>query len=523
MKVSKKFFLSISTRIVERRKLFYLIFAVLFIYCLFSITKVNINYEIASYLPDDAETKKSLSVMEEEFVTFGSAKIMVSNVTIEVAEDIYEGIKNLDVQGIKAIEFENTEEYYKNSNALYVVTFDSEDGSDRIAVALKGIREYLDSYDVNILAVESDSSFADQLSSDMLWIMLAAAGVILLILIFSSKSYMEIPIFLIVFMVAAVLNMGTNYMFGEISFISSSVAIILQLALAIDYAIILSHRFIEEREVCTTTKEAVIVALSKAIPEIFASSLTTVSGLVAMMFMQLKIGYDLGAVLTKGIIFSLLTVFVLMPGLLMLFDKPMRKTMHKNFVPNIDKLGKLVVKLRYITPVIFLVLMIGGAVMQGSNEYVFSENAIDPIQKTESRVQREEIEAVFGRSNALAVLVPVGDYEKEREVIKMLESKDLVISAIGLSSIELADGVYLTDNVSVKEFATVLGIDKSTARTLFYAYAVSKEEFGIVTNIDAASVPMLDMIDFMYENLDVISSEIDPEKVAALGFVQSTD
>jgi hypothetical protein len=123
-------------------------------------------------------------------------------------------------------------------------------------------------------------------------------------------------------------------------------------------------------------------------------------------------------------------------------------------------------------------------------------------------VQREEIEAVFGRSNALAVLVPVGDYEKEREVIKMLESKDLVISAIGLSSIELADGVYLTDNVSVKEFATVLGIDKSTARTLFYAYAVSKEEFGIVTNIDAASVPMLDMIDFMYENLDVISSEI---------------
>ena len=184
-------------------------------------------------------------------------------------------------------------------------------------------------------------------ASAMLLMMTAAAVVIMAVLLFTSRSYFEVVIFLIVFSVAALLNMGTNFWLGEISSITNSIAVILQLALAIDYAIIFSHRYQDEIDRFPTEREALIEALSKSIVEISSSSLTTISGLVALMLMQFRLGYDLGLVLSKGILCSLITVFLLMPGLIASFFRPLRRTTHKSHVPDITGWGRFLMKTRF--------------------------------------------------------------------------------------------------------------------------------------------------------------------------------
>lgn len=207
-----------------------------------------------------------------------------------------------------------------------------------------GHRELLAPYDFYIDSSVGDSQ-ADSLADEMGIILAVAAVIIVLVLLLTSRSYAEIPVLLLTFIAAALLNLGTNFIFGEISFVSNSVTVVLQLALAIDYAIIMLHRFLEERE-HAGDREACIAAVSAAIPSISASSLTTISGLAAMMFMQFQIGFDMGIVLIKSILFSMLSVFTLMPGLLMLFSKAMERTRHRSFIPRIDRWGGFVLKLR---------------------------------------------------------------------------------------------------------------------------------------------------------------------------------
>ena len=189
------------------------------------------------------------------------------------------------------------------------------------------------------------NSSAD-LQSEMLVIVIIAAVIIVVVLTLTSRSYAEVPVLIMTFGAAALLNMGTNFLCGTISFISNSVTVILQLALAIDYAIILCHRFSDEHETLPT-REACIAALSKAIPEISSSSLTTISGLAALAFMHFGIGRDLATVLIKAILFSMLCVFTLMPGLLVLFSKLIDKTRHKNLIPKITAVGKFDIKTRF--------------------------------------------------------------------------------------------------------------------------------------------------------------------------------
>ena len=225
--------------IVKQRTLLFVIFAALIVYCIISIPKVQIEYSIDGYLPDSTDTKKAIEIMDEEFVTFGAAKIMIRNVSYAQAEKLYEQIKQLD--GVKDFAFENSEDYYKQSCALFNVSFEGNSSDPVSAEAYRQIITMLDGYDIAV-PVPLVNDFADQLLQDMVLIVALAALVILIVLLITSKSFAEILAFPIVFIVAAILNMGTNYWLGTISFISNTVCIILQLALAIDYAIILCHR-----------------------------------------------------------------------------------------------------------------------------------------------------------------------------------------------------------------------------------------------------------------------------------------
>ena len=498
--------------IVDKRKAFYLIFIAAVLFSAASINKVQVNNDITSYLPAQTETRRGLTIMEEEFITLGTANIMVSNVSYETALDLSEQIA--EVPGVSQVEFDDTDAHYKDSSALFAVSFDKEESDPDTEAALNQVLQVLDGYDVySSTQIGRDESAS--LQKEMTVILAIAAVVIVVVLLFTSKSYMEVPVYLIVFVAAAILNMGTNFIFGTISFITNSIAVVLQLALAIDYAIIFCHRYMEERDNGLEPREADIAALSKAIVEISSSSLTTISGLVALMLMQLRIGFDMGIVLSKGIVCSMLCVFLLMPGLLMLFSKPIDRTRHRNLVPKINFWGRAVVRLRHVLPPIFLVVVVVGAVLSSHCDYVFDANDTDFDNKPDWRIADEKVADTFGQKNTIAVLVPRGDYTKEGLILERVSQLPQVSQATGLANQEVEDGWMLTDQMNPRQFSELAGVDIELARLLYQAYGLSVEEYGaIFQNPDDYSVPLIDVFEFLLEQKDkgVVSLTADQEE-----------
>lgn len=502
--------------IVQKRKAFLLLFAVGIIYSIICIPKVSVNYDITKYLPEDTDTRRGLTIMEDEFSTYGTANVLIKNITYETAEGIYEDFQAVD--GVKMVGFDDSEDHYKDSAALYAVTLNESGETDNNLAAIEAVREIAEPYD-SYIATEIGNSINDMIQEEMTLILIIAVVVIAVVLLFTSRSYMELPVFFLVFGSAAILNMGTNYWFGEISFVTNSIAVVLQLALAIDYAIIYSHRFMDEME-SKPPEEAAIAALSKAIPEIFSSSLTTISGLVALMLMQLKIGFDMGIVLSKGIVFSLLSVFLLMPGLVMLFNKLILKTRHKSLVPKLRFWGKAVVKTRFVIPVVFAVLLVGSFVLQNFCPYVFSEESLNSNKKTETAIATEQINEVFGGANMLAILVPQGDYEKEAKLLDMVGEEEMVSSAMGLANISINDDYTLTSKLSPRQFSELSEMPVEVIRLLYQAYGLFHEEYAAISDVDQYKVPIIDMFSFLIEQQEsgLVSLEGEAgDKIAELG------
>ena len=486
--------------IVDKRKAFYLVFIAADLFSAASINKVQVNNDITSYLPPETETRRGLTIMEEEFITLGSANVMVSNVSYDTARQLADQLAA--VPGVSQVVFDDTQAHYKDSAALFTLSFDGEETDPATVAAMEQVLHVLDGYDV-YPSTQIGRDESASLQKEMTVILAIAAAVIVVVLLFTSKSYMEVPVYLIVFVAAAVLNMGTNFIFGTISFITKSIAVVLQLALAIDYAIIFCHRYMEERDNGLDPREADIAALSKAIVEISSSSLTTISGLVALMLMQLRIGFDMGIVLSKGILCSMLCVFLLMPGLLMLFSGAIDRTRHRDLVPKINFWGKGVVRLRFVLPPIFLVAVVAGAVLSARCDYVFDANDTDFDNKPDWRIADEKVADTFGASNTIAVLVPRGDYEKEGRLLERAAQLPQVTQATGLANIEVEEGRMLTDQMTPRQFSELAGVDIELARLLYQAYGLSVEEYGaIFQDPDDYAVPLIDVFEFLLEQKD---------------------
>ena len=489
----------IAAFIVDKRNLLFLMYILAIVFCFFSMRWVDVENDITAYLSEDTETRQGLTVMDKEFVTFGTAKIMISNISYEHAQVIADELK--EIQGVTKVEFDHTIDHYKDASALLSLTFEGEEDDPISMTAMNEVRDRVSSYDTSI-STSIGVNLADQLAREMQIIIVIAAFIIIVVLLFTSKTYGEIPVLIITFIVAAVLNMGTNFLLGKISFISNSVAVVLQLALAIDYAIILCHRFSEEHEQLPT-REACIIALSKAIPEISSSSLTTISGLGALIFMHFKIGEDLAFVLIKSILLSLLSVFTLMPGLLMLFSKIIDKTSHKNFVPSINIVGKFVVKTRYIIPPIFLVILVLAFIFANKCPYVYGTTDLRAARRNDTQIAADRIKESFGTDNLVALIVPSGDYEAEGKLLNKLESYEQVKSTLGLANTEAIDGYMLTASLTPRQFAELIDLDYEAAKLLYSAYAVHDEAFGKVVNgLSEYGVPLIDMFMFLYDQVD---------------------
>lgn len=488
----------IATFIVDKRNLFFLLYAFALIFSIVATGWVKVENDITTYLPEDTETRQGLTVMNDNFVTYGTARVMVSNVTYETAENICSDLKSID--GVTSVDFDDTTDHYKSASALFSVTFDGTTTDDISVHALHTIRDMLAGYDTYIDTEVGVDTSAD-LQSEMSVILVLAAIVIVLVLTLTSRSYAEVPVLIMTFGAAALLNMGTNFLCGTISFISNSVTVILQLALAIDYAIILCHRFSDEHET-KDTREACIAALSKAIPEISSSSLTTISGLGALAFMHFGIGRDMATVLIKAILFSLLSVFTLMPGLLMLFSKKIDATRHKNLIPKITFLGKFDVATRFIVPPIFAVVVVVTAVLANKCPYCYSYTDLVTAKQSESQIAHQKIKNTFGVNNMVAVIVPTGDYDSERQLLKDLDSCAEVKSTQGLANIDAMDGYKLADALTPRQMSELAGLDYEVAEALYAAYAVDQNEYGkLISGLGDYKVPLFDMFMFLQREM----------------------
>ena len=219
-----------------------------------------------------------------------------------------------------------------------------------------------------------------------------------------------------------------------------------------------------------------------------------------MMFMQFKIGFDLGIVLVKAILFSIFVVFTLMPGLLMSFSPLIDKTHHRYFVPKITAIGKLASKTKFILPPIYVVFLVVSFVLSSNCNYVYGYSTLSTITRNSTQIAEEKIKDTFDTSNLVVVMVPAGDYNKEHRLLERLESLPEVDSAMGLANIEAMDGYMLTDALTPRQFAELTDMDIEIVQLAYSAYAASEENYGqIVSSVNNYAVPLIDMFGYIYE------------------------
>lgn len=519
--------------IVKLKWVFLVLFVALSIFGAVMIPHTKINYDLTGYLPANCDSSTALELLKKEFDDKGMAYVMVKDVTPEKAGEIKTRLEK--VEGVATVTYVESMNY-KNNSALYTVTLKDYDSTAGAFDAVKGVIDAL-SDEKAYLSGQSAFSYYTKLETEqsIMKLGIAIVVIILLVMLFTSKTYFELIVLILVFGAAMAINMGTNFLFvNGISYIANLVALVLQLALSLDYSIILLHRYMEERDNGEDAKTATVTALTKGLPEILSSSLTTVAGLAALMLMTLSIGAEIGLSLAKGIVVSMATVIFFMPALLVIFDKPIQKTRHKSFVPNVTKPARAIVKARKVIVPAFLLIAILAGVAQGFNKYSFNYNSGSLIVAPKKVIE----ETGFGTLNSLVVVVPKGDAEKERQLVKYVESFDLIdksqttaLSTINVYSFIDADSsetLYLTDEVSKKDIGDLIdkipsdaGVNPLIIKPIIEGWFDDyvKKYLPEGTKPSKAKVRLIDLLDFaVREKFDAISRFIgdDPEKLAYL-------
>ncbi|MBR2057236.1 MAG: MMPL family transporter, partial [Clostridia bacterium] len=509
-KVMEKFMLKasgslnkFSAGIVKGRWICFGVFIALTIACVCLIPQIKVEYDLTTQMPQDSYTSEALDVLKREFDDKGMAYVCVVNIDSTEAKDIAGELKEIDgVANVTYVEQMN----FKNGKALYTVNLKDYDSTAECFDTIERIIDHLDNTSrESYLTGQSAYSYFTKAETEesILKIGVVIVALILVMLIFTSKTYFEILLMLMVFAVAVAINMGTNVLFDGISYISNLVSLVLQLALSLDYMVVLLHRYMEERQ-SNDAKEATARALSKGIVEICSSALTTIAGLGSLLLMTMPIGVEIGLSLGKSIVASLLSVVFFMPALLVLLDKPLMKSKHRPFVPSIKRPAKAILKARWAIVPLFVVIVVLSCVGQLQNVYGFNYNGGSMILDA-----KEQIEPEFGTLNSLVVVVPKGNAEKERELAQYITSfTDNVDSVNALSTIEIAEGLYLTDEFSrddvsglINSFVGDAGLPlppdviTSMAQGLFDGYMT---EHGITD--PNAKVRVVDLLEYLASN-----------------------
>ena len=400
---------------------------------------VSINYNLMDYLPDEAPSTVALNVMDEEYTTgTPNARLMLENVSVPDVLKIKEQIKKVDgveevswlddaaniYQPLEFIEQKTLDEYYVDNNALLTITLNvdkQEDAVDEIRKIAPGAPLCGSAID-SVTAVQQTSK---EIQKIMVFVVLLVFG----ILILTTESYFEPVLFLLAIGVAIMLNRGTNLILGEISFVTNAAGSVLQLAVSMDYSIFLLHRFAEMRQEYDDVEQAMLMAVKKSFGSVMSSGLTTVMGFAALIIMKFKIGPDMGIVMAKAIAISLFSVMMFLPSATLLSYKLIDRTQHKPFMPPFTKFGEIVTKFRRPILIIFLIVTIPSFLGQSKNKFTYGSSGIYG-EGTTLGDDTAKIEAVFGKSNLMALMVPVGSQYKEKQLSEDLMAMPLVSSVI---------------------------------------------------------------------------------------------
>ncbi len=402
--------------IVRHSKSIIVIYLIAFIICAVCRQFVAVNYDMNDYLPPDSASTQALDLMEQEYEGgIPNARVMVRDVSVPQALEYKE--KLLAVDGVtdvtwlddaesvtvplETLDTDTVETYYKDNNALFLVTIDE---NQRIE-AVDSIREIIGDDNFMTGSAVTTAVATTSTVSEITTIAIIAVIFVLVVLILTTTSYAEPFLVLAGLGIAIIINSGTNLIFGEISFVTNAAGNILQLAVSLDYSVFLLHRFAECRETTEDPKEAMVQALTMSTSSILASGLTTVIGFLALCLMQFQIGPDLGLALAKGIAVSLITVFTFMPALILRTFKLIDKTKHRSFMPSFYKFGGLVRRLMIPLVAVFVISIVPSYLASNANSFYYGASHIFGTS-TQIGADREKIEDIFGKQDTYVLMIP---------------------------------------------------------------------------------------------------------------------
>ena len=448
---------------------------------------VEVNYDLTEYLPDSVESRQGLNIMEDTFGYPGTARVMIKDVTLYEAKAYKDRLEKVDgvdrilwldtstnvFSGEGFIDYTSIDQYYKDDCAVMDVIFEEGDTSKKTSAAIDDMKEITGEKGCYVGMAVQDKSVAKNVRSEMQRILVIGVFMIFLVRCLTTNSGVEPFLYLTVMGVAVVINKGTNLFLGEISFLTNSVSAVLQLAVSMDYSIFLIHAFTRYKKAGMGQTEALRAAIDEALNSIFASSLTTIVGFIVLVFMRFSIGYDMGIVLAKGIVCSLLTVVLFMPAMIIRLAGWMERTAHRPFLPEFDRLSRGIYRVRYLVLAVVAVLVLPAYTAQGMNSYMYGNDAVGAGEGTEVYADEQEIDRIFGRSNMMMALVPSGDNVREREFSQELSDLPYTKTVMSLSQ-TLPEGVpesFLPESVT-----GLLHDESGWSRILIYVRSKGESE-----------------------------------------------
>ena len=473
----------LASFIVNKRIIILSAMLILTAVCAFLMPKVSVNSDMTKYLPDDSSMKQGISLMEKEFPTEEenyTVRVMFKRLDIEKKVELKDALAA--IENVDSVTYDmDSNDYNSGEYTLYILNTKYGYDTEEEAAIEKRVTEKFSGYEVT---VENDDTSAPDIP---LSVYLAAFGIILVVLLVSCGSYFEPVLFLITIGIAVVLNLGTNFFLGEISDVSFGIAAVLQLALSMDYSIILMNRYRQELKKTDDRKEAMANALRAAFDSITGSAVTTIVGLLVLVFMSFKIGADIGIVLAKGVAFSMLCVFTVLPALILLSHKLIEKTEKKERAKKAHKkglsavLGGFSYRFRRVIAILFVVLFIATGYLQFGTKTVYTLS------------EKDTIADVFPKDNTIVLLYANADESKIADIVAALEKEDVK----NIVSYPTTIGKQCT----VKEMSDMLSkmgeslqIDEKLLNIVYYHYR---------TNGKTDSMTLSDFIGFLSDKVAV--------------------
>lgn len=477
---------------LNHRRVVIVIAALLFIVSVLCIPSVKINYQFSDYLPESSESTVSLRVMEEAFNSpTPNSNIMVEGLSLAQASELathmetIEGVEEVmwlgttcDIsQPLETYDPDVVSAYKKGDSYLYQVALDTSVATQSMDL-IREVANEVGATDVS-MSGEAINSAVAQGSSDfeIRLILVMAVIVILGLLLITSEAWFEPVLFLSVIGISIVYNLGTNIIFGEISFITQMCAAVLQLAVSMDYGIVMLHAFRGFKAQGLTSYDAAVAAMHKAAAVIASSAATTFFGFLSLCVMAFLIGADMGVVLAKGIAFSFLCVLFLLPILVLSSEKLLKKTAHKKFLPSFDKFAVWCMRIAVPFTVIIALITVPAYLGQKQPNFVYGASGfVEP--GTELYEETNAINDTFGAQEQWVMLVPEGDWGRELQMVKRIEDLEGV-SAVA-SYVTAVSANIPTDMVPSEDLSQLVSGGYSRIVVSTSVEGESEEAFSLV-------------------------------------------